>query len=318
MKNNLSADQCELEVPPQLAGLRLDQCLVRLMPDVSRSRFQNLIKEDHVLVNSAPCSSPKYTVISGDKIQVSAINAALPPTEFKGENIPLDILYEDPVMLVINKAPGMVVHPAAGNWNGTLVNALLGREPAIADDFAECDPSRPGIVHRLDKDTSGTLVVAKTPDALMKLSAAFAERKTAKTYIALVWGHFTELSGEIRNQIGRHHADRKKMAVVSKGGRDAHSAYEVVEQGMIGTTPAALVKVRIFTGRTHQIRVHMASIGHPVAGDLLYSGSRKIPAPRQMLHAWQLTLPHPDSGKIMSFESPFPPDLSEMIALLKQ
>lgn len=300
-------------VPEQYGTLRLDQCLVHFCPERSRSRLQTLIREGHVKVNGTVCTSAKRSPESGSVIELENIPDELPPQEAEPENIPLDVLYEDAVMLVVNKAPGMVVHPAAGNWNGTLVNALLGRKPELLDDFSGGDPLRPGIVHRLDKDTSGCLAVAKTPDALMKLSTAFAARETSKRYLAIAYGHFRPQQGEICNQIGRHRTDRKKMAVVKSGGREARSAYKVLKEGMIDGVPASLVEVRIFTGRTHQIRVHLSSIGHPLAGDTVYGGASRLPASRQMLHAWKLTLPHPVSGELMTFEAPLPEDFSTFL-----
>ena len=308
----------EFKVPAQFSGLRLDQCLARWMPEKSRSRFQTLIREKCVYVNGTLCESPKHVVSANETIRLEMSEEPEPVTTAEPEHIPLDVLYEDGQMIVVNKASGMVVHPAAGNWSGTLVNALLGREPEIGEEFAESDPLRPGIVHRLDKDTSGCLVVARTPDALMKLSEAFSERKTSKVYLAVVCGHLKQKEGEIINRIGRHKADRKKMAVLQSGGREAHSAYRVLREGFINGVAASLVEVRIYTGRTHQIRVHMAFLGHPVAGDTVYGGAKKLPAPRQMLHAWKLSVPHPKNGKTLSFEAPFPEDFAAMCALLKE
>lgn len=298
-------------VPEQFAGLRLDLCLVKFCPDRSRRRIQALISDGHVKVNGLPCSRPKTVLTAGAVIELENVPDELPPQEASPENIPLEVLYEDDSLLAVNKAPGMVVHPAAGNWTGTLVNALLGRESA---EFAEMDPLRPGIVHRLDKDTSGCLVVAKTPQALAKLSDAFAERKTSKTYLAVVYGHLSPKDGEIRTLIGRHPVDRKRRTVVRKGGKEARSAYKTVREGFVDGIPASLVEVRIFTGRTHQIRVHMSHIGHPLAGDEMYGGAKKLPAPRQMLHAWKLTLPHPDTGEPLSLEAPLPEDFASYLA----
>ena len=309
---------CEIRsftVPEQFDGLRLDLCLVRFCPERSRSRIQTLISGGHVKVNGTPCSRPKTAVAAGSVIELENVPDELPPQEAEPENIPLQVLYEDDSLLAVNKAPGMVVHPAAGNWSGTLVNALLGRE---SEEFGEMDPLRPGIVHRLDKDTSGCLVVAKTPQALARLAESFAARKTSKTYLAVVYGHLTPKEGEIRTLIGRHPVDRKRRAVVKKGGKEAHSAYKVVREGVVDGVPASLVEVRIFTGRTHQIRVHMSHIGHPLAGDSMYGGARKLPAPRQMLHAWKLTLPHPETGRILSLEAPLPGDFTEYLSRLEK
>ena len=302
----------DLQVPEQFAGMRLDQCLAQLYRDASRSRLQNLIRAGAVTRNGVVCDAPRTAVAAHDRIVLT-----LPPEKevfhAEPERIGLDVLYEDDCLLVISKPAGMVVHPAAGNWSGTLVNALLGRDPEMAADFGEADPERPGIVHRLDKDTSGCLAVAKTPEALFKLSESFASRRVSKVYAAILAGHFREQSGELRNRIGRHPADRKKMAVVRSGGKEAVTRYRIAKTGSIDGTDASFAEIRIFTGRTHQIRVHMASLGHPVAGDTVYGGARRLPAPRQMLHAWKLTLPHPKTGKEMSFEAPFPADIAAML-----
>ena len=180
------------------------------------------------------------------------------------------------------------------------------------------DPLRPGIVHRLDKDTSGCLVVAKTPQALAKLAESFADRKTSKTYLAVVYGHLKQKEGEIRTLIDRHPVDRKRRAVSKQSGKEAHTAYKVVREGRIGGVPASLLEVRIFTGRTHQIRVHMSHIGHPLAGDEMYGGAKRLPAPRQMLHAWKLSLPHPENGKLLELEAPLPNDFSAYLAKLRE
>ena len=165
----------------------------------------------------------------------------------------------------------------------------------------------------LDKDTSGCLVVAKTPDALFKLSEAFSTRQVSKTYAAILYGHFAMQTGELHNLIGRHPADRKKMAVVKNGGREAITRFHITKAGTVNGIKASFAEIRIFTGRTHQIRVHMASLGHPVAGDAVYGGAKKLPAPRQMLHAWKLSIPHPKTGETMSFEAPFPEDFAQML-----
>ncbi len=304
-----------LTVPEQFAGMRLDQCLAKLHPESSRSRLQSLIRKGSVTLNGTVCDSPKYSVAADDHI-VLVLPAEPEALPAKAEQIDLDIMYEDDFMFVINKPAGMVVHPAAGNWSGTLVNALLGRDPDMAEDFENADPARPGIVHRLDKDTSGCLVVAKTPDALFRLSEAFSTRQVSKTYAAILYGHFAAQTGELHNLIGRHPADRKKMAVVKSGGREAVTRFRITKTGTVNGIKASFAEIRIFTGRTHQIRVHMASLGHPVAGDAVYGGARKLPAPRQMLHAWKLSIPHPKTGEMISFEAPFPEDFAEMLKKL--
>ncbi|MBO5724912.1 MAG: RluA family pseudouridine synthase [Lentisphaeria bacterium] len=306
-------------IPETFEGMRLDQCLVRFFPERSRSRLQTLVKEGHVFLDQSCITQPKHAVRKGMILAVEDVPDQMPPAIAQGEQIPLDILYEDECMLVINKPPSMVVHPAAGNWSGTVVNALLGREKLLQEDLlSESDPLRPGIVHRLDKDTSGCLAIAKTPLALAKLSEAFAKRSTSKTYCAILRGHPEKLSGEILNRIGRHKIDRKKMAIVAEGGKEAHTAYRIVQKGMIGNLPACLAHIRIFTGRTHQIRVHMASLGHPVAGDLLYGSSRKLPAERKLLHGLKRTLPNPVIGKELSLEAPLPADFLKMLSEMKE
>ena len=213
-------------LPETFDGMRLDQCLVHFCPDRSRSRLQTLIKEGHVFLDGKTITQPKFPVRRGMTLSMENIPDQMPPARAQGEEIPLDILYEDDCMLVINKPPDMVVHPAAGNWSGTVVNALLGREKLLQEDLLnESDPLRPGIVHRLDKDTSGCLAIAKTPFALAKLSEAFAQRTTSKTYCAILRGHPEVLSGEIRNSIARHKTDRKKMAITKEGGKEAHTAF---------------------------------------------------------------------------------------------
>mgnify|MGYP002431663105 CR=1 FL=1 len=314
-KKRQENDILSLTVPEQFAGMRLDQCLAQLCGDFSRSRLQNLIRRGAVVRNGAVCDSPRSSVAPNDRIELS-LPPEPEPFRAEPERIGLDVLYEDEFLLVLNKPAGMVVHPAAGNRSGTIVNALLGRDPGLAADFEEMDPGRPGIVHRLDKDTSGCLAVAKTPGALCRLSESFASRRVSKVYAAILAGHFKEQTGELCGRIGRHPVDRKKMAVVRSGGKEALTRYRIAEEGRIDGIDASFAEIRIFTGRTHQIRVHMASLGHPVAGDAVYGGARRLPAPRQMLHAWKLTLPHPETGKEMAFEAPFPSDFAEMLARL--
>jgi 23S rRNA pseudouridine1911/1915/1917 synthase len=236
------------------------------------------------------------------------------------EPFEFNILFEDQHFLVIDKPAGVVVHPAPGNHEGTVVNALIGRYPSMAQDFAEEDGSRPGIVHRLDKDSSGCLAVAKNVEAKFKLGAAFADRKTGKTYLAICRGIPRQVSGELKTLIGRHPINRQKMAIVERNGKEAHSEYRVIAQKTIDNIPLALVEVKIYTGRTHQIRVHLSSIGLPIIGDTLY-GNRNCTFPgveRQMLHAWKLALPHPASGEMMTFTSPIPDDMAAIRQLFEK
>lgn len=300
-----------LTVPPECAGMRLDQCVTRLAGDFSRVQIQKIIASGGLLVNGRVCDSKRACAGNGDRIEFD------PPTDspmehVEAEQIPLDILYEDDALLVINKPAGMVVHPAAGNYTGTVVNALLGRNQEYAEEFdGETDPMRPGIVHRLDKDTSGCLVIAKNGVAMHKLCKSFAEREISKVYATIVAPCPKVLSAEIRTLIGRHPVNRKKMAVVRSGGKEALTRFTSLKRGKIGNVSAALLQVRILTGRTHQIRVHMSYFGSPVIGDGTYGGNGRIAAPRQMLHAWKLSFPHPFTREVLSFEAPFPADFQE-------
>lgn len=308
--NSNSSSKLSFTVPPELKGERLDSCVSKLAEDFSRVQLQKIIISGGLLLNGKPQTAKRHPVAAGDRIEFEKPEEA-PMENVAAENIPLDVLYEDDALLVINKPAGMVVHPAAGNYTGTVVNALLGRNQEIIEDFDEADAMRPGIVHRLDKDTSGCLVIAKNSIAMHKLSKAFADRKISKTYMAIVAPAPKVIAAEIKTQIGRHPVNRKKMAVVQRDGRDAVTIFNVVRRGKIGNIPAALLKVRILTGRTHQIRVHLSHYGSPIIGDSLYGGNSRIAAPRQMLHAWKITFPHPFTKKELSFESPFPADFQE-------
>jgi len=296
-----------LSVEPDQKGARLDALLAEQVPDVSRSRWKTLIQDGLVTVNGVGCK-PNQKLKPGDRIDWAVPDEA--PAEAQPENIPLDILYEDDAVLVLNKPAGLVVHPAAGNASGTLVNALMFHDPV----FASLD--RAGIVHRLDKDTSGVMVVAKTEDAMGELKRQFKARETEKAYLALVWGS-PPPSGRIETLIGRHPVHRKKMAVLKQDGREAVSNYETLER----FAEVALVRVKIETGRTHQIRVHMAHLGHPIVGDAVYGRARRHTLPvqpeRQMLHAARLVFAHPESGKRLSFETALPEDMNRLLERLR-
>ena len=296
-------------------GTRLDRCLSRLIQDSSRSYLQKISRGGGVTCDGVVVLSLRFEVAGGMKIEV-VLEEPSEPT-LKAENFEFEILYEDTFMLVINKPPNVVVHPAAGNPSGTVVNALLGRYPFMAETLAISN-SRPGIVHRLDKDTSGVLVVAKTPQAQFHLAKSFADRKVQKTYQALIAGIPREPTCRIETLIGRHPVARQKMAVVERSGKHAITIYRVKESGLIEGIPASLVEVDILTGRTHQIRVHMAHIGPPVAGDPVYGGQKRLPMPRQMLHAWRLRIPHPESNEIMSFEAPLPEDFMDALKQMRR
>ncbi|MDD3155813.1 MAG: RluA family pseudouridine synthase, partial [Victivallaceae bacterium] len=255
---------------------------------------------------------PRYPVRAGMLICVELPEPECP--EPVAEPFDFPILYEDEAMLVIAKPAGVVVHPAVGNPAGTVVNALLGRYPQLAETMPGL-PGRPGIVHRLDKDTSGCLVIAKTPEAQYKLSSSFAGRETGKTYLAVVRGVPRKPEAEITGLIGRHPVNRQKMAVVERNGKLAITRYRLEKSGLIHGIPVSLMNVEILTGRTHQIRVHLASAGIPVLGDATYGGScSDIPeAARQMLHAWKLKLPHPLTRKEMEFVAPLPEDFKILL-----
>ena len=305
----------EFTIDADCAGTRLDRCLSRLIPGSSRSYLQKLIKDGMVKHGSEAITLPRFPVKSGMVLQIEMPET--PEVTLSAGEFDYDILYEDSDMLVIHKPAGVVVHPAAGNPDGTVVNALLGRYPDIQERFA-CENNRPGIVHRLDKDTSGCLAIAKTPDAQFKLGNAFAGRETGKTYLAICRGIPERKSGELTTLIGRHPVNRQKMAIVERNGKNAVSEYEVIDEGRINNVKTALVKVRIYTGRTHQIRVHLASLGCPVLGDELYGGAKACPGiPRQMLHAWKLKVPHPKNGEMVKVQAPIPEDMEKIYRLMK-
>ena len=285
---------------------RLDRLLLGRYPDFSRSRIEGLVKAGFVTVNGVVAEKAGQKVSEEDEIQVE-IPPPVPAVP-EPEEIPLDIVFEDEDIVVVNKMPGMVVHPAPGHFSGTLVNALLHHCPGLAGIGGV---ARPGIVHRLDQDTSGLVVVAKTQTAMDALARAFADHKSVeKTYLAVCRGRPRLDSGRIENFIGRHPVDRKRMAVVEKGGKKAITNWRVVAAGAL-----TLMECRIETGRTHQIRVHMAQLGCPVVGDGVYgkpSLDRRLdPAPaRQMLHAWRLSLRHPATGETLRLEAPVPEDMA--------
>jgi 23S rRNA pseudouridine1911/1915/1917 synthase len=282
---------------------RLDTWLASEIPDLSRSRIQALIREQYILVNDKP-AKPRDSVKSGDTVSVVVPEAV--PDIAAPQDIPLDIIFEDKDIIVLHKAHGMVVHPAAGNPDGTLVNALLHHCNGKLSGIGGVE--RPGIVHRLDKDTSGCLVVAKTDPAHQGLVTQFAERSTMeKLYLAVTHGIPKPDKETIFTHIGRHPVNRQKMAVVNPpGGKTAITDYET-----LATDPAtqtALILCHLHTGRTHQIRVHLHHIGTPILGDPIYGKKHSLPTPRLLLHAWKLSFNHPVSGKKVSFTAPPPLD----------
>lgn len=291
---------------------RLDLVVLERHPDFSRSRVEGLVKAGFVTVNGAVAAKAGMKVSETDEIVVE-IPPPVPAVP-EPEDIPLSVVYEDDDLVVVDKPPGMVVHPAPGHFTGTLVNALLHHCPALSGIGGV---ARPGIVHRLDQDTSGLIVVAKSQRAMDALARAFASHeRVEKTYLAVCHGRPRLDSGRIENMIGRHPVDRKRMAIVEKGGKLAVTNWRVVK--FIPESGLSLVECRIETGRTHQIRVHMASLGCPVIGDSVYGrralDSKLSPVPaRQMLHAWRLSLPHPADGRRMDFESPLPADVMQYL-----
>jgi 23S rRNA pseudouridine1911/1915/1917 synthase len=281
---------------------RLDAYLAAKLPDLSRSRIQALIREQHILLNGKP-AKPRDSVKSGDSVSLALPEAV--PDIAAPQDIPLDILYEDDHILVLHKEHGIVVHPAPGNPDGTLVNALLHHCKGQLSGIGGVE--RPGIVHRLDKDTSGCLVVAKTDIAHQSLSTQFSERSTMeKLYLAVTHGIPAKEKDTIFTHIGRHPVNRQKMAVVNPpGGKTAITDYETLATDH--ATKTALVLCHLHTGRTHQIRVHLHHLGTPILGDPIYGKKHELPTPRLLLHAWQLTFNHPVSGKKLHFTAP-PPD----------
>ncbi len=289
------------------AGQRLDQFLQRQLTEHSRAFLQKMIEDNHVRVNDR-ARKPSYRVRTGDTV---AIEIPPPrPLEAQPEEIPLDVLYEDADLIVINKPAGMVVHPAAGNFEHTLVNALLHHCRGQLAGIGGVE--RPGIVHRLDKGTSGCIVVAKRDAAHQSLVAQFKSRRVKKIYRAVCWGHLARATGKIATVIGRSERNRKKMSATAKRGRPSLTEYRVVKQH----TDFALVELTLHTGRTHQIRVHMAHIGHPLVGDVVYGkpsprdlrSKSKISVARPMLHAYKLGFTHPRTGVFEEFAAPMPAD----------
>ncbi len=312
------------------AGLRLDRFLALQFPDLSRSRLQALIDQGAVSRGAATIRDGNTRVKPGEIYEVNVPEPV--PAEPAGQDIPLNIVYEDKDLIVIDKPAGLVVHPAAGNLDGTLVNALI----------AHCGPSlkgvggvaRPGIVHRLDKDTSGLLVVAKNDRAMASLAKQFAAHVVQRAYHAVVWGSPRLGDGTIEGDIGRNPFDRKRMAVVRSAGKPARTRYRVIERFGNPARPfASLIECRLETGRTHQIRVHLTHLGHPLIGDPAYGKARHAPRPkndaearayaaanefsRQALHAWLLGFQHPTTHKEIRFESAWPTDFSGLVEALR-
>lgn len=324
------ADVLRVTVPDELEGQRLDKALAQLCPDFSRSRLQGLIEAGELVLNDQPCLVASRKLKAGDQVFI-----ALPELEESvplPENIPLDIVHEDTDVIVLNKPAGMVVHPAVGNPAGTLVNALLYH---CGDSLSGINGvRRPGIVHRLDKDTTGLMIVAKNDRAHHGLSAQLQDRSLSRVYHAVVMGLPKPAKGKVETLIGRHPRNRLKQAVLTSGGRIAVTHYQTVANFH---DTAALVECRLATGRTHQIRVHMEHLGYPLLGDSLYGPQAQtlrarlkrggyqagdidavLGFPRQALHARELTFIHPSTGTEMTFAAPSPEDLSLFISILER
>jgi len=316
------------------AGWRLDRFLAAALPDFSRSRLRQLLEEEAVFLGAkeqqVTIKDPNHRVKPGDSYRVM-----VPPTASaapKGQDIPLAVVYEDKDLIVIDKPAGLVVHPAAGNPDGTLVNALIAH--CGEKNLAIGGEARPGIVHRLDKDTSGLLVAAKNERAMTSLAKQFANHTIERAYNAIVWGSPRDSTGLIESQIGRSQFDRKRMAVLRAGGKTARTRYKVIEKFGPATRPfASLIECRLETGRTHQIRVHLTHLGHPLVGDPQYGRTRTAPKPksdaeahafmaastfqRQALHAFVLGFQHPSLHKTLRFEAPWPADFAQLVEALR-
>jgi len=323
----------EIEAGPDDVGERLDRFLASQLPELSRSRLKALIKAEHIRHNGRTIVEPKFRVKPGALFQIT-----IPPAEPaipEGEAIPLDVVFEDESLIVIDKPAGLVVHPAAGHWSGTLVNALIAHCGTSLSGIGGV--KRPGIVHRLDKETSGLMVAAKTDKAHRALAEQFADHGRSgalvRSYQALVWGVPHPRKGKIDAALGRKPQQRQKIGVLAEGGKEAVTHFEVLETfGPANAPVASRVKCTLETGRTHQIRVHMAHIGHPLIGDPLYGSGFRTKAQalpeksrntvaeltRQALHACVLGFEHPESSEIMLFESKLPDDISRVIISLSE
>jgi 23S rRNA pseudouridine1911/1915/1917 synthase len=291
----------QLSVARERAGLRLDRFLAVELPDFSRARLQTLIREGFVTLNGKS-PRPRDLVRSGDTVELT--EPAVEKIEARPERIALEILFEDDDLLVLNKPAGLVIHPGAGHRQHTLVNALLAHCKNLSGIGGR---ERPGIVHRLDKETSGCLVVAKNDSTHRNLSKQFAARTMQKIYLALVAGIPRKSTGVIDAAIARHPVHRQRMSVARRQGRTAKTEYRVLRAG----AGMSLLECTLHSGRTHQIRVHLHHLGHPVLGDKLYGGKHAGTFPRQMLHASKLAFRHPRTSEVMAFEAPVPADFAE-------
>jgi 23S rRNA pseudouridine1911/1915/1917 synthase len=296
-----------LTVPEAEAGERLDALLAARIPDLSRSRAAALIREGHVTVNGEAVK-PSYRTLEGDLVQAVVVKQA--GLSASPEPIPLTVVYEDADLAVIDKPAGLVVHPAPGHPGGTLANALAARYPSTPSLGAE---ERPGIVHRLDRDTSGLMVVALSPRGQSSLQEQIASRAASRRYLALVGGRMKPAQGTIDVPIGRDRADRKRMAIHGVAAREARTSYRVVQE----FPGFSLLEASLHTGRTHQIRVHLAGVGHAIVGDDTYGGPRFPHLHRQFLHAYRLAFDSPSNGERLEFESALPSDLEGVLGALQ-
>jgi 23S rRNA pseudouridine1911/1915/1917 synthase len=292
-----------VSVARERAGLRLDRFLALELPDFSRARLQALIRGGFVRLNGKPPRA-RDLVRTGDLAEVT--EPAVEKTEARAEEVALEILFEDDDLLVLNKPAGLVMHPGAGHQQHTLVNALLGHCKNLSGIGGK---ERPGIVHRLDKETSGCLVVAKNDSTHRDLSKQFAARTMQKIYLALVAGTPRKASGVVDKAIARHPVHRQRMSIARRQGRTARTEYRVLRAG----AGMSLLECTLHSGRTHQIRVHLHHLAHPVLGDKLYGGKHAGTFPRQMLHAWKLAFRHPGTGEVMTFEAPLPADFEQAL-----
>ena len=332
-KQSVESDQelhehYRFKVDPKQSPIRIDKFLIDRMENISRNRIQNAAKADYIFVNEVPIKS-NYKVRPGDEITILLPYERKKNDHIIGENIPLEVRYEDEHLMVINKPPGLVIHPGIGNHSGTLVNALVHYLSIPDLPIKEGnDVDRPGIVHRIDKDTSGLLVIAKTQDAMSGLSYQFMKHTIERKYLALVWGNFDELSGTVTANVGRHPKARLQMQAFEDGSEGKHAVthYEVIEDLYY----VSLVQCKLETGRTHQIRVHMKHLGHPLFNDWRYNGDRIWKGtvfskykrfvencfeimPRQSLHATSLGFIHPITKEYMYFEEPLPQDFADVL-----
>jgi 23S rRNA pseudouridine1911/1915/1917 synthase len=292
---------------------RLDRYLSQELSELSRSRIQQLIEQGHVQINDQVCISKKIHLKTGDRITLEI--PAIQPLQIQAADIPLDILYEDDELIILNKPAGLVVHPAPGHPDGTLVNAILAHCPNLPGIGGV---QRPGIVHRLDKDTTGAIAIAKTDLAYQHLQGQLQAKTARREYLGLVYGVPKTETGSIDLPIGRNPQDRKKMAIVSveDGGRTAVTHWQVQER----LANYTLIHFQLETGRTHQIRVHSAKMGHPIVGDPVYGSGRSVGVnlPGQALHAWKLQLQHPLSGNLVQVTAPPPPSFTTLLEVLRR